>query len=112
MNVAIHWMDKDSSSALAIGQHYPDTKLMRCGGHAAHAHHKALKKIESKKSEGKKSFWGECPDVDIAKCHCLHHHKSGCGCISGQFITAAGSKFFRALADAGTEPKKKKLSLV
>ena len=32
MNVAIHWMDKDSSSAKAIKQHYPDTKLMLCGG--------------------------------------------------------------------------------
>ena len=29
--------------------------------------------------------------------------KSGCGCISGQFITAARSKFSRALVDAGTE---------
>ena len=27
MNVTIHWMDKDSSSAKAIRQHYPDTKL-------------------------------------------------------------------------------------
>ena len=46
MNVAIHWMDSSS----AIGQHYPDTKLMLCGGHAARAHQKALKKIQTKKS--------------------------------------------------------------
>ena len=45
MNVTIHWMDKDSSSAKAIGQHYPDTKLMLCGGHAVCAHQKALKKM-------------------------------------------------------------------
>ena len=28
------------------------------------------------------------------------------GCISSQFITAARSKFFRALVDAGTKPEK------
>ena len=50
MNVAIHWMDKDSSSAKAIGQHYPDTKLMLCGGHAACAHEKALKKFKQRKA--------------------------------------------------------------
>ena len=108
MNVTIHWMDKDSSSAKAIGQHYPDTKLMLCGGHAARAHQKALKKIQAKKSftdDEKKSLRGEYPDVDTAKCHCPHRHKSGCGCISGQFITVARSKFFRALVDAGTEPE-------
>ena len=49
MNVSIHWMDKDSSSAKAIGQHYPDTKLMLCGRHAACAHRKALKKFKQKK---------------------------------------------------------------
>ena len=31
-------------------QHYPDTKLMLCGGHAARAPQKALKKIQAKKS--------------------------------------------------------------
>ena len=44
--------------------------------------------------------------TDAAKCHCPHHHKSGCGCISSQFITAARNKFFRALVDAGTKPEK------
>ena len=76
MNVAIHWMDKDSSSVKAIGQHYPDTKLMLCGGHAACAHEKALKKIQAKKSftdDKKKSLRGEYPDVDTAKCYCPHH---------------------------------------
>ena len=43
--------------------------------------------------------------MDTAKCHCPHRHKSGCGCISSQFITAARSKFFRALVDAGTKPE-------
>ena len=37
MNVAIHWMDKDLSSALAITEHYSDAKLMLCGRHAASA---------------------------------------------------------------------------
>ena len=31
MNVAIHWMDKNFSSAMGIGHHYPDKKLMLCG---------------------------------------------------------------------------------
>ena len=44
--------------------------------------------------------------TDAAKCHCPHHHKSGCGCISSQFITAARNKFFRALVDAGIKPEK------
>ena len=72
----------------------PDGK----SGHAARAHQKALKKIQAKKSftdDEKKSLRGEYPDVDTAKCHCPHCHKSGCGCMSGQF--------FRALVDAGTE---------
>ena len=79
MNVTIHWMDKDSSSAKAIGQHYPDTKLMLCGGHAARVHQKVLKKIQAKKSftdDEKNSLRGEYPDVDTAKCHCPHRHKS------------------------------------
>ena len=75
MNVAIHWMDKDSSSAKVIGQHYPDTKLMLCGRHAACAHQKVLKKIQAKKSftDDKQSLRGEYPNVDTAKCYCPHH---------------------------------------
>ena len=43
--------------------------------------------------------------MDTAKCHCPHHHKSGCGCILGQFITVAQRKFYRVLVDAGTKPE-------
>ena len=43
--------------------------------------------------------------MDTAKCHYPHRHKSGCGCISGQYITAARSKFFRTLVDVGTKPE-------
>ncbi len=102
-------MDNDSSSALAVREHYPDTQLMLCGGHATRAHAKALKKIQDKKSfseDEKKSLRKKYPKVDGAKCHCVKHHKSGCGCISKQFIAAARSKFFRALIDAGTEPER------
>ena len=28
MNVAVHWMDNDSSAALAIGEHFPNAMLM------------------------------------------------------------------------------------
>ena len=89
MNVAIHWMDKDSSSPLAIRQHYPDTQLMLCGGHAARAHEKALKKIQGQKcfsNEEKRSLREKYPEVDSTVCHCEKNHKSGCGCISAPFI--------------------------
>ncbi len=42
-DVSIHWTDKDSSSALAIREHYPAAKLMLCSDHAACAHEKTLK---------------------------------------------------------------------
>ena len=49
LTIAIHWMDKDSSAALAIGEHFPDAMLMLCGGHAAYAHFNSLKTIQTKK---------------------------------------------------------------
>ncbi len=82
--VAIHWMDNDSSSALAVRQHYPETQLMLCGGHVTRAHAKALKKKFKKKElseDDKKYLQKKYPKVDGAKCHCVKHHKSGCGCI-------------------------------
>ena len=48
MNITIHWQDADSSSALAVGEHYPNAKLMLCGGHAARAHQKTLKNLKTK----------------------------------------------------------------
>ena len=43
--------------------------------------------------------------MDTAKYHYPHHHKSGCGCISGQFITVAQRKFYKVLVAAGTKPE-------
>ena len=99
MNVAIHWMDKNFSSAMAIGYHYPDKKLMLCGIR------KLQKQFKLFTHDENKSLRGEYSDVDTAKCHCPHHHKSGCVCISGQFITMAQRKFYRVLVDAGTKPE-------
>jgi len=50
MNITIHWQDADSSSALAVGEHYPNAKLMLCGGHAARAHLKTLKNLKTKRT--------------------------------------------------------------
>ena len=46
---SIHWQDADSSSALSVKVHYPDIKLMVCGGHVTWAHQKMLKRIKGKK---------------------------------------------------------------
>jgi hypothetical protein len=50
MVISIHWQDADSSSALSVKAHYPDVKLMLCGGHVPHAHQKMLKSIKVKKA--------------------------------------------------------------
>ena len=42
MNVAIQWQDADSSSSKAVTDHFPDAKVMICGGHASRAHRKQL----------------------------------------------------------------------
>ena len=107
MNVSIHWMDKDSSAALAIGEHFPDAMLMLCGGHAARAHFNAVKIIQTKKrftSDEVVSLQEKYPKVETALCHCQKRHTKGCGCISDNFLVVARSKFFRALVDAGTKP--------
>ncbi len=50
MVISIHWQDADSSSALSVKAHYPDVKLMLCGGHVPRAHQKMLKSIKVKKA--------------------------------------------------------------
>ena len=50
MVITTHWQDADSSSALSVREHYPNAKLMLCGGHAARAHQKILKVIKTKKT--------------------------------------------------------------
>ena len=45
MNIAIQWQDADSSSSKAVTDHFPDAKVMICGGHAGRAHKKQLEKL-------------------------------------------------------------------
>jgi len=82
MNVAVHWMDKDSSAALAIGEHFPDAMLMLCGGHAACAHFNSLKTIQTKKrftNNEVMSLREKYPNAGTALCHCKKRHTKGCG---------------------------------
>ena len=44
MNIAIQWQDANSSSKAMI-DHFPDAKVMICGGHASRAHKKQLEKL-------------------------------------------------------------------
>ena len=67
---------------------------------------KGIKTNKSLSGAEKKSLVEKYPGVDTAKCHCPEHHVAGCGYISDKFITIARSRFFGALADAGTEPEK------
>ena len=46
MNIAIQWQDADSSSSKAVTDHFPDAKVMICGGHAGRAHKKQLEKLK------------------------------------------------------------------
>ena len=48
MNIAIQWQDADSSSK-AVTDHFPDAKIMICGGHAGRAHRKQLEKLKNMK---------------------------------------------------------------
>ena len=46
MNIAIQWQDADSSSSKAVTDHFPDAKVMICGGHVGRAHKKQLEKLK------------------------------------------------------------------
>ena len=49
MNIAIQWQDADSSSSKAVTDHFPNAKVMICGGHASRAHKKQLEKLQKMK---------------------------------------------------------------
>ena len=34
MNIEVHWQDADSSSSNALAEHFPNAKVMICGGRA------------------------------------------------------------------------------
>ena len=45
MNIAIQWQDADSSSK-AVTDHFPNAKVMICGGHLSRAHKKQLENLQ------------------------------------------------------------------
>ena len=49
MNIAIQWQDADSSSSKAVTDHFPNAKVMICGGHASRAHKKQLERLSKMK---------------------------------------------------------------
>ena len=95
MNVAIQWQDADSSSSNVVTEHFPDAKVMICGGHAGRAHKKQLEKVKKIKHYTDtliKKYEENFPSVGDVVCHCTRH-KSGCGCMSNQFIERARNNF-------------------
>ena len=96
MQVAIHWQDADSSSANAVREAFPDAEIMLCSGHAGRAHRKILEARAKQKvfSEALISkYKGTFPDVSSVTCKCPRNHKSGCGCLSAEFIGKAHTNF-------------------
>jgi len=103
MNIAIHWQDADSSSSNAVAKHFPDAKIMQCGGHAGRSHKKQLESLSKMKcfseafqNKHSKKF----PQVEKVTCHCQQKHKEGCGCLSPAFIENARNNFSFALSAA------------
>ena len=87
MKIAIQWQDANSSSK-AVKDHFPDAKVMICGGHACRAHKKQLEKLQKMKSfttDLIKRYKDTFRTIGNVVCHCSRH-KQGCGCLSKTFI--------------------------
>ena len=94
MNIAIQWQDADSSSK-AVTDHFPDAKMMICGGHACRAHRKELEKLKNMKhftNDLINKYSEKFPSVRDVACHCSRH-KQGCGCMSKHLIERARINF-------------------
>ena len=66
-------------------EHFPDTEVMICGGHAGKAHKKQLEDLAKKKfftDKYKNKHRDKFPEVDSVVCHCEKRHTPGCGCLS------------------------------
>ena len=69
MSIEVHWQDADSSSSNAVGKHFPNAKIMLCGGHAGRAHKKQLEKRAKMKSFSEtfiKKHIKKFPHIEIA----------------------------------------------
>ena len=91
MVVAVQWQDADSSSSNAVTELFPDAKVMICGGHAGRAHKKQLGKI-SKMNQFLPALSARFLSVGVVIYHCSRH-RSGCGCLSDNFIERARNNF-------------------
>lgn len=103
MHIEVHWQDADSSSSNAVTKHFPNAKIMLCGGHAGRAHKKQLEKLAKMKSfshDFKKKHNEKFPQVDIVACCCPSRHHPGCGCLSDAFIERARNNFSFVLSQA------------
>ena len=102
MNIAIQWQDADSSSSKAVTEHFPDAKVMICGGHAGRAHKKQLEKLQKVKRFTApliKKHREKFPSVGDVVCHCVRH-KPGCGCMSDLFIERSRNNFSLILSQS------------
>ena len=88
-------LDADSSSSNTVTELLPNAKVMICGGHAGRSHKKQLEKLSKKKrfSPALVSRYSErFLFVGVVVCHCSRH-RSGCGCLSNNFIERARNNF-------------------
>ena len=103
MVIEVHWQDADSSSSNALTEHFPDAKVMICGGHAGRAHKKQLEKLAKMRSfteDFKKKHCKKFPMVNEVACCCPNRHSPGCGCMSDAFIEKARNNFSFVLSEA------------
>lgn len=81
---------------------------MVCGGHIVSVHANALKELAKAKSfsKGYQNLHAQTfPDVMKVLCLCRKHH-SGCGCLTGGYLSLAKIRFLTCLNQAGTDPQK------
>ena len=92
MRIEVYWQDADSSSSIVVAEHFGDTKMIICGGHAGRAHKKQLEnlaKVKSFSADFKALHRDKFPQVCDVLCHCKNRHSVGCGCLSEAFIEKA-----------------------
>ncbi len=104
MNIEVQWQDSDSSSSKAVTEHFPDAKVMICGGHAGRAHKKQLETLSKCKSFSKSYQGKHCkkfPQVNEVTCLCEgRKHSQGCGCLRPAFVEKACNNFSTILMAA------------
>ena len=97
--VEVVWQDGDSSAAKAVNKYHPRGQIYKCGGHVGRAHYNQLKEASKKKVfsvDIQRKYKAKFPQVETVKCKC-ERHKSGCGCLSENFLTSARINHFCCL---------------